>query len=515
MKTRVPLLATALVGAVFLAGAGALSPSLAGWLARLGGLADEAGGPGGSVLRHGLPGDEFAAAFARHVKTLPAEAGGAAALAAHATPEGHWRFTSRSGEHFTAANPAELERAVATLLPDTPAGARLDFYLSADTLFRRGDLVASLPPNATLHMLTDGRAYRLQRSAAGKGVAFAAEVRPHVRVELGDPRLFAEAVWQLARPLDRAGVRVLSLEPGARQTLPPAPPRVPQTRAATVDQIDPWKLPAALASVRGQTVVLTGRIDGELLHFKPPGGSEKALSLRELTAAARAADVNMVVLQSAKAMQPGARNWLWQTVEVKGLGDALARRNLGDFLDALGAGHGGLRVAVSPAEAGRARLDVVPAEATRPVTDGIGNWADQLVADALGQVLVEAVRLDVVDKERHQELDRRLVPGIPSLLQWSYLAALLLGLVGISYGRRWFARIWPAEERAEYAGAFGYRAARAVRGLAFVLVFLPLVGLPAALLAVLVGTVRQAWSVLAAPLRALGWLFRKLGPARG
>ncbi len=37
------------------------------------------------------------------------------------------------------------------------------------------------------------------------------------------------------------------------------------------------------------------------------------------------------------------------------------------------------------------------------------------------------------------------------------------------------AALWPAEDRAEYAGAFGYYAARGARGLAWLLVFLPIV----------------------------------------
>ncbi|HMS77966.1 MAG TPA: MFS transporter, partial [Burkholderiaceae bacterium] len=47
--------------------------------------------------------------------------------------------------------------------------------------------------------------------------------------------------------------------------------------------------------------------------------------------------VALVLLQSDKALQPGGRNWLWQTQEVKGLDDALNRSTLADFLDALGA----------------------------------------------------------------------------------------------------------------------------------------------------------------------------------
>ncbi len=486
----------------------------AGWLSKIGRLADEAGGVGGSALRHGLPGDDIAGAFARHMKTLPTEAPGTASLAAHATQEGHWRFTNRSGEHFTAANPAEMERIAATLLPESAPGAKLDLYLSQETVFQRPDLVKTLPEGAKLHMLAGGgRAFPLAR-LADTPHRFAAEVRPNVRLRIGEEHAFTEALWQLARPIKRTSVRVVSLEPGARHTLSSVPRIEPATKAAMVDQIDPWKLPAALSSIKGQTLVVTGRVEGELLHFKAPGG-EKALSLDELLGAARAADVDVVVLQSTKAVQPGARNWLWQSVEVKGLGDALGGDNLGDFLETLGKGRGGLEIEASAAASGRTRLEIVLVSAPGPTTEGLGNWAESLVSNALGNVVIEAIKVDAADKERRDELAMRFIPGIPSSVQWLYLAGIVMGLVGLGYTRSWWARLWPAEDRAEYSGALGFYAARMVRGLAFLLVFLPLVGIPAGLWAILIGTLEQLWMVLTAPVRAVRWIARKLRPAGG
>lgn len=483
----------------------------AGWLSRIGRIADDAGTAGGGAVRHGLPGDEVASAFARHLKSLLADAENTAALAAHATPEGHWRFTNRSGEHFTAANSAEMGRVAATLLPDRPAGSlKLDLYVSEDTVFQRPDLIATLPADARLHLLTEKQTFKLAR-VDGKPTRFTAEIKPHLNLTLGDRRRFDEAVWLLSRPLNKSNMRVVALEPGGSAVIPSVPRLDPATKAPLIDRVDPWRLPAALKSLRGQTVVVTGRVEGKTLRFKPEGGAEKSVLVDDLMAAARDADVNLVLLRSDKPLQPGGRNWLWQQQEVKGLDEALKRATLADFLDALGTNRGGLLVDPSRSGAGRARLDILPTgPASAPVSDVIGNWAGDFVSNLLGNVVVEAISVDAVAKDRQEELDWRIVPGVPAVAQWTYLAGLVLGLIGHAYAFPWFSRLWPAEERSEYASASGYHAARLVRLLALFLLFLPLVGTPAGIWAMLVGFAQQVWQVVTAPFRLIRWIAGKL-----
>lgn len=492
------------------------APALAGWLSRIGRIADDTGGAG-SVMRHGLgASDDLGGMFARHMKALPPETQSGAALAAHATPEGHWRFVNRDGEAFTAASAVEMERALSTLLPDRPPGpaAKLELYLSEDTVFRRPDLIGGLPADANLNLLSGNTAFKLSR-ITGEPLALAAEIKPHLRLRLqpGEAHLFAEAVWQLSRPLNKSNMRVVSLEPGGAHVIPSVPRLDAVTKAAEVDRVDPWKLPSALRSLKGQTVVVTGRVDGQTLRFKPEGGAERTVLVDDLMTAARDADVNLVLLQSDKALQPGGRNWLWQSLEVKGLDDALQRSTLADFLEALGSVRGGLAIGASNSQAGRVRFDIVPAkpaDIAAPISDTIVGWTADILTRMLGNVTIEAIKVDAVDKERQDELDRRIVPGIPSHLQWAYFGAVVLGLIGFQYSWGWWVRLWPAEQRAEYAGAVGYQAARVVRVLLYLLVFLPIVGIPAGVWAMLVGLAGQLWALLTAPYRLVRWAWSKL-----
>lgn len=506
----VALLICLAAGAVLVAG----SSASANWLTK---LAREAGDAGGSAARYATHHVDDIGGLGRFLKTLPNDGRGPV-MAAHVTPEGHWKFTNRDGEVFTAASAEEMSRVLPTLLPDhAPGGPRpVRLYLSEDTVFQRPTMIEGLPGNLELHLLTAKRSYRLQLlPKTGARPRYAAQVKPNLVVELTDRQLFDEAIWQLERPLSKSSVRVLALEPGGPQTLTTAPKLDGQTKAALIDRIDPWKLPAALSSVRGQTVVVTGRIDGEFLHFAASGG-EKSVLVADLAKAARDADVNLVMLRAADPRQPGGRNWLWQSIEVKGLKQALGRADYADFLDALGKGRG--QMVVTPGEniAGRTALDIRPTG--QPGGGGastLSTWADDIVSQALGNVVTEGAKAVLVDRERSQELDRRFVPGIPSLLQYLYIAGFVLGLAGLGYVKRWWNAIWPAEHREEYAGAFGYHAARAVRFVLLAFVFMPLVGIPAGLWAGLMSVLQQVWWVVSLPFRALRWVWRQLMPASG
>ncbi|MCB1519613.1 MAG: hypothetical protein KDJ37_03450 [Hyphomicrobiaceae bacterium] len=514
-QTSMGAFGTAIMAAILAAfSAFPSDPARAGWLTK---LVREASDAGGSAARHAGSGIDNVAGLAHHLKSLPADTKGLA-LAAHATPEGHWKFVNRDGEVFTAASPSELARVADNLAPDRVASGqpRLSLYLDEETVFTREAALRDLPANSDLYLISGTKHLPLKRHGGKPDGALVAEVKPNVLLKLGDRRHFDEAMWQLGRPLRKSSLRVVSLEPGAAQTLPVMPRLDPTTKAALVDRVDPWKLAAGLKAVRGQTVIVTGRTDGRYLHFQPATGPERSILLEDLSAAARNGDVNLVILEAARPWQPGGRNWLWQKVEISGLAKALNRATFADFLDALGAGRGQLMIETSDNALGRARFDIRPTGVSAsPVGSVFGDWTDDIVAHVAGNVVTEAIKLDLVDEDRQTELDRRIVPGVPFILQALYLAGVVLGLAGLSLARSWWRRIWPPEERGEYQGRLGFLAARAVRGLAFLFVFLPLVGIPAGVWAIIAGALQQVWWIVTAPFRFLYWVFGRFSAARG
>lgn len=467
----------------------------ANWLTK---LAREAGEVGGSAARHGLSSLDRAA---MHLKALPKASSGAA-LAAHATPEGHWKFVNREGEVFTAGTPDELTRAVPTLLPDAATDAKLTLYLSEGTVFKQRDLMKDLPEGATLRIVVGKDSYPLvHRTNYGHDTLYAA-VRPNLVVELSDARMFEEAIAQFERPLARSSIRTLALEPGGPATISASPSLEAGSKAALVDAIDPPSLPRALSNVRGQTVLVTGRVENDLLFFQPSSGSEQTLKVLDLIDAAAASDVNLVILHAPSPRQPGGRNWLWQKISVSGLDDALKRATLGDFLDALGASNGELRTAISREGSGRVAIRAVPGADAEPIGGVVGEWVTSAVSEVTGKVFTGAIEIHARDEARQKELERRIIPYIPSEYQFLYLAGIVLGVMGWHVAHGWWQMLWPPESRSEYRGVIGYRAAQAARMLAFVLVFLPIVGLPA----FIASFALQVYGIAMLPFRFLRWV---------
>jgi hypothetical protein len=229
----------------------------ASWLAKAMVLAEVGASRAGKLGSGGL---ERAAQYLRSVKPE-----GSAALAAQATPEGHWIFLNRAGETMTAATPQELTRVAAILLPEVKADVKLTLYITEDTVLEYRTALKDLPKGSEIFVVAGDESYPIQ-STLGR---IFAEVRPGLIVELRERKAFEEVVWQLSRPLDKAKVRVLALEPGGPPRLPSSPRIDPATRRAMVDVIDPASLPAALGAVRGQTVLVTGRVDSRLLYVQP------------------------------------------------------------------------------------------------------------------------------------------------------------------------------------------------------------------------------------------------------
>ena len=96
-----------------------------------------------------------------------------------------------------------------------------------------------------------------------------------------------------------------------------------------------------------------------------------------------------------------------------------------------------------------------------------------------GKVVITAARLHLQSRERAGELQGRLLPSVPTGWIEGYGVALLLGLLSWRRTSGWWQRLWPQEQRRDYANAFGLQAARAARGLVMLTLFLPVAGIAA------------------------------------
>ncbi|MBL8882517.1 MAG: hypothetical protein JNL45_05620 [Hyphomicrobium sp.] len=423
----------------------------------------------------------------------------AAALAAHAAPEGHWKFANRDGTVFTAGTPDEMQRLLPSLAPDAAGEGKLALYLTEDSVFANRAALDKLPDGAELHLSTAEGAFALMRAADG---ALSLKLKPNVTIVLGERAMFEEALAFLSRPLNRSSIRTLSIEPGEAKALSSAPQLDSATKAPLIDKVAPERLEGSLRALRGQTALIVGRIENGKIAFKPSSGGEVASDLDELLAAAREADVNLVLLNAGTPLQPGGRNWLWQSIEVGGLDDAMSKATFGDFLDAIGARRAPMTVSAASDGAGRVHLKAQAGEAGGAVEAAQGTLAD-LMGHVTGEVISNTLDIHARDQSSQLERDARIVPGIPTYIQMPYLVSVIGGLLGWPVSRTWWSRIWPPRSRAQGESWISHRLKGLPNFLVYLLAFLPIAGLPAFIWHGLV----HLWTAVSAPFR---WLRRVL-----
>jgi hypothetical protein len=426
---------------------------------------------------------------------------GGAALAAHVDQHGTWIFINKAGERFTAASPDEVARAVPSLAPNAEPG-KLVVVLSQDAVVRHSAALRQLPDGADLRLATNGRTYRVTRLSGGSSARV--HVRENLVVETHLPDVFAEAIWQLERPLRRAAIRVLALDSQGPRVLASAPRIDPVTRRAITDRIAPDSLAGALSKIKGQMAILVGRVVGDRLYYRAGDATEHWLSLSAVQTAARDADANLLILQSNAPRQPGIRNWLWQRAAVTGLDEALGKATLADFLNAVAASNSSiLRFTVQQTQGARITFSATPVGRTSAIPSfGLDGVMTEALAEITAQIAATAVSGEFRDRDRQRELDMRIIPGIPSDFQIAYFLAMFAGLIGLAPLLQWWKRLWPPELRQEYAGRTGYIAARTARLLCFVFLFMPIAGMPAAIVALLM----QILGLLLLPVRVISWI---------
>ena len=419
----------------------ATQPASAGWLSSLGEIAATAGKAGGKVAGEVSVGLESAA---RLIEKLPAAAQ-KGAVAAEALDGGAWRFRNAAGDTITATGADGVKGALKGLALD---GDKLAVYLNEDAAFAGAAALDGLPDAAKLHVVVDDTPYPLLRQGKGETTRLYAELDGNVIVALADRKLFGEAVWQLKRPLGKSGIRIASLDTQGPAFLPAAGARtaegLPQAEA-----IDAAKLGTALASMRGQTLIVAGSIEGDTLKFTGISGSSGSVPVADLMRAAEQQDVNLLLLDAGTPKQPGGTTWLMQTRGVAHIDAAMAQASLGDFIAALGKGQGRLEVATDWGQGGHFRLTAAPARAEAPAASGeaaaaagVGqramDFGGELAVHLAGHVVPRATTASLNSSDTQWDLDHRLIPGIPAGWQVTYIVNCLLGLLGFSQARWWW-----------------------------------------------------------------------------
>lgn len=514
---RSVLVLSAIAAPVAVAGVASLpSSSAAGWLTRAIKEAGDATGEGldaGRIaIQRGAP--RSVGKLADAVQSITKRDKRAAVLGATAVGPDEWTFVNASGEVFTAANANELARARTVLLPDADPRRATKLVMSETALFgESGDLMKAFP-DAELAVAVGrrGQSYGLRATSTATvpgAPTWRLNIRSNVDVALTNRAELSAMLDVLERPIRRDKLTVLALR---RQAPRPGSRSLSRgdTQGIAGLEVAEGAVPAALKALRGRTAVLTGRVSGDTLTYRTAAGFDREIAIGPIREAAAANDVTLLLVNSATPRQPGVRNWLWQRASIAGFEKALTESDLAGMVNALADGNGRMVATIKATGAYRTTVTIAPEPSALsiPGSDLLGDITATVISETTGNVATKAISLDATSAERQSELDWRFVPWIPSALQLGYLFSFIIGLIGLPFLRVWWPRVWPPEASGEYASWIGLALARFARALTFLLVFLPLAGLPAA-----VATVAYTlWNYLLLPFRMLSWL---LGKARG
>lgn len=434
-------------------------------------------------------------------------------LISQATPEGHLRLTNASGETVTASTTEEVSSALKWLLPDTSDLARrnVDFYFSPDALTSGRPALNTLPRTARAHIVHGQKSYPVIGNPPFEAKTLNVRLRAGVVARASSTRALREAIWQLEQPLRASEIRVLSLDPATSNRLQTVRNQASQDR---FESANPYDLAASMRALKRQTVILSGKIENKVLFFTPPGGKTQSVRLSDLQASAARDDVNLIVLDTDAARQPGVRNVLWQRTKIDGLEKALKSTTVGDFWSVLASGRTPLQLSVGsggktfisisanprPSLAGK-----IPDDDNSLLTS-TERLLEDVVANVSGNVITSGIEASLRSEARQQELELRIVPFLPALPQIFYIMALIVGFAGLSTIKNWWRKLWPLRDRASFGSTLGWLGNRILRGIPFVFVFMPLVAYVATPYQWVRGPIYWTWRIISAPFR---WIWSR------
>ena len=227
-------------------------------------------------------------------------------------------------------------------------------------------------------------------------------------------------------------MRILALEAGGPRTLTRKVNREPESGDSLIDAVDPSALLDALQSLWGQVVVVTGRVDGDVLRVRGSRGGEQTVDLVALRRVAETAGVSIVLRNGASPAQPYTPRFRLLRRDTSGPPQTLAdfvRTNMPAAVTELRTrDNGWIDARVGPETTGV--LD--PARWTRAAFD--------LVRPIFGETPTDRLSLWLPPLKRQQELGWRVVGWLPS---W-----MMLGYAVPSSFTRWFCAEFGASPRA-------------------------------------------------------------------
>jgi hypothetical protein len=339
---------------------------------------------------------------------------------------------------------------------DQVADKKLALVIDSHQLPPTLDDLDRIPAGYTLYVKQKQKAYQLTR-----GPDWAISHR-QLSVKVNSVDEIQQAAWHLHRPWANKAIHVAGL------------PHQPNAGAGS--KIQGAGIQSFLenpSQFRQQTLVVPGIREGETFYVA--GSESQAVDMTQIQSLAQEYDTTLVILH---ADGDNAVRKLGQTLQA-----ALLENTLYDdtaaFIQRLNPDAGPMTLEISPSGGSQivisARLkSAAPADAAAPEQPPQAPLLTglKLSADLAGKLAA----IYRPDQERSKELDRRIVPWLPSWLQYYLIGSVFLGVMAWSFSRSLWARLWKRKTREHFNHTASYILFRVAHEAVFLLVFLPLFG---------------------------------------
>ena len=310
----------------------------------------------------------------------------------------------------------------------------------------------------------------------------------NVDIEVFDGNSLNRAMWHLQRPLMSKGTRWLYLD----QDINKVPLDGALSHKAKVESVGGLEVLDIVRRSRLKTVVLSGEVKGGRLLI--PGSNKGGIDLAALRRAAAEGDVTLLILDS---LQPGETLKL-ASLKLRSTNPQASTAEVMAQI-ARAENNSSLELTVNASERSQVAIKLTPSEnrvAKRPIESGEGL----VFIDFNTPILILKP-----DQEREKELDERIIPSVHSYVSYYLILSAVIGFIFIGSCWRFWNKVWMVKEREQYKNWLFYVSSCLVHHSFFILIFIPVLGAPSFLLAVILVVTRIINFVVIRPVR---WLIR-------
>ena len=357
----------------------------------------------------------------------------------------------------------------------------LKFFTNEKSLFEHAKSHSLFAQLDNLNLVSSkGKILPLKAMTKGSGDhVFGVNVSKRTVVLASNGQQMKEALWRMGRGMNRGDVHLVSFDGTARSTpnlLPVLTNGMPKPTL-----INPKKLNEALRTLRGKTLIVSGKVEGTDLVVDSAKDGRHVIQFDELKQLAAREDIDLFIVGKRSPKQPAVKTWFGSPFESQ-MKKAFQANTYGDFLSALHGEKKLLTIDTKLAANNRLTFQSLSGESVEKL-GGLTSFIKEIdiVGALAGRVVSKlseiSLDLNVKDKERASELNARIIPGVPSILQYLYIANIIFGFVGWTVSRWVWHKIWPPRARTDFSSLISFIGMKLLRFAVFVFGLLGLFGL--------------------------------------